>query len=75
MPTYSPCVFIHPRPKNKQREIINAMWKSKIRAKLDRNEPALITALHFCDPSLYELVSLLGFDGIWLDLEHHAHSD
>ncbi|MCA9062080.1 MAG: aldolase [Planctomycetaceae bacterium] len=48
---------------------------SRIKAKLKRNEPALITTCHFIDPSLYELVSLLGFDGIWLDLEHHATSD
>ncbi|MEI6037283.1 MAG: hypothetical protein WCQ91_05085 [Planctomycetota bacterium] len=26
------------------------------------------------DPSIYELASLLGFDGIWMDLEHHSTS-
>lgn len=48
---------------------------SRVKAKLRRGEPALITCCHFIDPSVYELTSLLGFDGIWLDLEHHATSD
>lgn len=48
---------------------------SRVKAKLRRGEPALITCCHFVDPSVYELTSLLGFDGIWLDLEHHATSD
>jgi 4-hydroxy-2-oxoheptanedioate aldolase len=50
------------------------MRKSRIKAKLQRNEPALVTALHFTDPSIYELTSLMGFDGIWMDMEHHAYS-
>lgn len=48
------------------------MRKSIIKAKLARNEPTLVTSLHLTDPSLYELVGLMGFDGIWMDLEHHA---
>lgn len=48
---------------------------SRVKAKLRKGDPALITCCHFTDPSVYELVSLLGFDGIWLDLEHHATSD
>lgn len=48
---------------------------SRVKAKLRKGEAALITCCHFIDPSIYELVSLLGFDGIWLDLEHHATSD
>ncbi len=47
---------------------------SKIKAKLRRNEPVLLTTLHLFDPSLYEMTSLMGFDGIWLDLEHHGTS-
>jgi 4-hydroxy-2-oxoheptanedioate aldolase len=47
---------------------------SKVKAKLSRNEPALITTLHFIDPTLYEMTSLMGFDGIWMDLEHHHYS-
>jgi 4-hydroxy-2-oxoheptanedioate aldolase len=50
------------------------MRPSRVKAKLARNEPVLVTALHLIDPTLYELISLLGFDAIWLDLEHHATS-
>src|SRR5438270_13049832 len=50
------------------------MRPSRIKAKLKRNEPVLLTTLHLTDPSLYELSSLLGFDGIWMDLEHHGTS-
>jgi hypothetical protein len=34
----------------------------------------LVTTLHLCDPSLFAMASLMGFDGIWLDMEHHGHS-
>ncbi len=50
------------------------MRPSKIKAKLRRNEPVLLTTLHFTDPSAYELAGLMGFDGIWMDLEHHGYS-
>src|SRR5829696_1558352 len=50
------------------------MRPSKIKAKLARHEPVLVTALALTDPSLFELASLMGFDGIWLDLEHHCTS-
>ena len=50
------------------------MRPSKIKAKLKRNEPVLVTTIHFTDPSAYELASLMGFDGLWLDLEHHSTS-
>jgi 4-hydroxy-2-oxoheptanedioate aldolase len=50
------------------------MRPSRIKAKLRQNEPALITTLHFHDESLYEMTSLMGFDGIWMDLEHHGLS-
>jgi 4-hydroxy-2-oxoheptanedioate aldolase len=50
------------------------MRPSKIKAKLKRSEPVLVTTIHFTDPSAYELVSLMGFDGLWMDLEHHAAS-
>lgn len=49
------------------------MRSSKIKAKLRGNEPVLLTTLHLTDPSLYELTSLLGFDGIWMDMEHHGY--
>src|SRR3954470_10564724 len=50
------------------------MRPSKIKAKPKRNEPVLLTTLHLTDPSVFELTSLLGFDGIWMDLEHHGYS-
>src|SRR5262249_21162346 len=50
------------------------MRRSKIKAKLARNEPVLLVTLHFTDPSAYEMTSLLGFDGIWMDMEHHGYS-
>ena len=50
------------------------MRPSRIREKLSAGKPALITTLHFMDASLYEMTSLMGFDGIWLDMEHHGHS-
>lgn len=51
------------------------MRYSRVKAKLQRGDAALITCCHFTDPSVYEFVSLMGFDGIWLDLEHHSTSD
>ena len=50
------------------------MRHSKVRAKWARNEPALVTCLHLTDPCLHELVALMGFDGIWMDMEHHGYS-
>ncbi len=50
------------------------MRLSRVKAKLRRNEPALITTLHYTDTTLYEMTSLMGFDGIWMDMEHHSYS-
>ena len=50
------------------------MRASRIKAKLRRGEPVLVTTLHLIDPSVFELTSLMGFDGIWMDLEHHTYS-
>ncbi len=47
---------------------------SRVKQKLSRGEPALVVTCHFADPAVYELTSLLGFDGIWMDLEHHPLS-
>jgi 4-hydroxy-2-oxoheptanedioate aldolase len=49
------------------------MRNSRIKAKVSRNEPALCVQLHLTDGSVFELTSLLGFDGIWMDLEHHGY--
>jgi len=50
------------------------MRKSRVKAKLKQKQPVLLTTLHIPDPQLFEMASLLGFDGIWLDLEHHAYT-
>jgi 4-hydroxy-2-oxoheptanedioate aldolase len=50
------------------------MRKSKTLAKWRAGKPVLGTTLHFNDPSVFEMTSLMGFDLIWIDLEHHAHS-
>lgn len=51
------------------------MKKSIVKAKLAKNEPVLITQLHLTDGSLFEMASLMGFDCLWMDLEHHTYSD
>lgn len=50
------------------------MRLSSVKAKWARGEPALCTSLALVDPVVYELTSLMGFDGIWMDLEHHGSS-
>jgi 4-hydroxy-2-oxoheptanedioate aldolase len=50
------------------------MRQSVIKAKLGQGEAVLLTQLHLTDPSVFELTSLMGFDGIWMDLEHHTYS-
>lgn len=50
------------------------MRPSRIKTKLQRGEAVLVTTLHLTDPSVFELTSLMGFDGIWMDLEHHTYS-
>ncbi len=50
------------------------MRPSRIKSKLARGESVLITTCHLIDPSVYELTSLMGFDGIWMDMEHHTYS-
>jgi 4-hydroxy-2-oxoheptanedioate aldolase len=43
---------------------------NELKQRLQRNEPVFITTLHLADPLVYELASLIGVDGIWLDMEH-----
>jgi 4-hydroxy-2-oxoheptanedioate aldolase len=50
------------------------MRPSRIRQKLKANQPVMVPLLNLGDPAIFELTSLMGFDGIWLDLEHHAHT-
>jgi len=51
------------------------MRQSRILHKIRNNdEVAIATCLHLTDPSVFELASMIGFDGIWMDLEHHGYS-
>jgi 4-hydroxy-2-oxoheptanedioate aldolase len=50
------------------------MRTSRILSNLRRNQATFVTALHFNDPAVFELAGLLGFDGIWLDMEHQSRS-
>lgn len=50
------------------------MRTSIVKKKLRRDEAALVVCLHYTDASIHEMTSLMGFDCIWLDLEHHGYS-
>jgi 4-hydroxy-2-oxoheptanedioate aldolase len=50
------------------------MKTSRVLGKVRSGEPALGIALHLTDPSVYEIAGLMGFDAIWMDMEHHAYS-
>lgn len=50
------------------------MRLSRVRQRWQQNQPALCVASAFTDPNIPELIALLGFDCIWLDLEHSARS-
>jgi 4-hydroxy-2-oxoheptanedioate aldolase len=50
------------------------MKASRVLAKMRAGEPALGIALHLTDPSVFELAGLMGFDAIWMDMEHHFYS-
>jgi 4-hydroxy-2-oxoheptanedioate aldolase len=50
------------------------MRTSNILSKIAQNKVAMAVALHLADPTVYELAALMGFDGIWMDLEHHGFS-
>jgi 4-hydroxy-2-oxoheptanedioate aldolase len=45
-----------------------------IKQRLANNEPSFITTLHLFDPAVYELASMIGVDGIWMDMEHRTFS-
>jgi 4-hydroxy-2-oxoheptanedioate aldolase len=46
------------------------MKTNGIKQRLAQNEPCFVTTLHLADPTVYELASLIGIEGIWLDMEH-----
>lgn len=50
------------------------MRKSIVLEKIKKREPVLAVITELCDPCVIELASLMGFDALWLDLEHHALS-
>ena len=50
------------------------MRLSTIKAKLAQDKPVLLTMLNTIDPAIFELTSLFGMDGIWVDLEHNNPS-
>lgn len=50
------------------------MRPSRVRQRWNQGKPAFCTTTHLTDPSVAELISLMGFDCIWIDLEHHATS-
>ena len=50
------------------------MRPSRVRQKWSANQPAMCVAIALIDPAVAELMSLLGFDCLWLDLEHHPRS-
>ena len=50
------------------------MRHSKVLAKARSGQAALGVCLHLADPSLHEMTSLMGFDAIWMDMEHHFYS-
>ena len=50
------------------------MRKSTVLKKLRSGVPSFGTSLHLGSPDMFEMVSLMGMDAIWVDLEHHPVS-
>ncbi len=50
------------------------MRPSRVRQRWSESKPAFCVASALTDPAVSELLSLLGFDCIWMDLEHHPRS-
>ena len=48
------------------------MNPSKVLEKIGLGATAFGTSLQLLDPAVFEMTASLGFDAIWLDLEHHA---
>ncbi|WP_425398997.1 HpcH/HpaI aldolase family protein [Aeoliella sp.] len=48
------------------------MHPSKVLERIRSNESACGVTLHLHDASLFEMAASIGFDAIWLDLEHHS---
>lgn len=50
------------------------MRRSRVLDKVRQGIPAYGVSLHLASADVYEMISLMGFDIIWMDLEHHACS-
>lgn len=50
------------------------MRESRVRKRWAQGKPVLATVAHFSDPSSAELIGLMGFDCLWIDLEHQPLS-
>ena len=50
------------------------MRLSRVKERWGQGKPAFCTTITFMDPCVAELVSLMGIDCIWLDMEHHVTS-
>lgn len=50
------------------------MRTSRVLSKLRSGETSLGVTLHLTDPTVFELAGLMGFDAIWMDMEHHGYS-
>ncbi|MAG13597.1 MAG: aldolase [Spirochaetales bacterium] len=50
------------------------MRKSKVKRNLREGKPSLFITIHLTDASLFELISSMAVDCIWMDMEHHAYS-
>ena len=50
------------------------MRNSRVLGTIRSGRPAFGVSLHLGSPDLFEMTSLMGFDAIWLDLEHHSCS-
>lgn len=51
------------------------MKPSIVLERIRHNQTAFGTALQFVDGAVFEMTALMGFDAIWLDLEHHSPSE
>jgi 4-hydroxy-2-oxoheptanedioate aldolase len=51
------------------------MKPSIVLERIRHSQTAFGTALQLIDGAIFEMTALMGFDAIWLDLEHHSPSD
>lgn len=49
------------------------MQKSRVKEKLRRGEPTLAFSVHFSDPSVVEMLGLLGYDSVWICNEYKGY--